>query len=128
MVQQRMGVSRTNAARLVRTESAHMVGEATFKGYEQSGVVKQYQFLATLDTRTSTICQSMDNRVFPLSEKQVGVNYPPLHANCRSTTVAYFDDDDDIGERVARGEDGKYYYVPESMNYKEWYEKYVDAA
>ncbi|MNW43788.1 NAD(+)--arginine ADP-ribosyltransferase EFV [compost metagenome] len=127
MVQQRMGVSRTNAARLVRTESAHMVGEATFKGYEQSGVVKQYQFLSTLDSRTSTVCQSMDNRIFALSEKEVGVNYPPLHSNCRSTTVAYFGDEEP-SERIARDDEGNYYYVPDNMNYEEWYKKYVKGG
>lgn len=127
LIQERMGVSRTNAARLVRTESAHIVGEATFKGYEESGVVAQYQFLATLDNRTSSVCQSMDNKIFKLSEKQVGINYPPLHANCRSTTVAYFGDEEP-SERVAMGKDGKVYYVPSNMNYTEWFEKYVEVV
>lgn len=123
-VQDRMNVSKSNAQRLVRTESAHIMGEATAKGYQESGVVKQYQFLATLDSRTSPICQSMDNRVFDLSDKQVGVNYPPLHANCRSTTVAYFGDEEP-SERIARGKDGKTYYVPADMNYEEWKQKYA---
>ncbi|GIO42483.1 minor capsid protein [Paenibacillus apis] len=127
-VQQRMGVSNVNAARLVRTESAHIAAEATYEGYKASGVVKQYQFLATLDSRTSAVCQSMDNRIFPLSEKQVGVNYPPLHVNCRSTTVAYFDDGEDPGERIARDAEGNYYYVPDTMNYEEWHKKYVKGG
>lgn len=124
VVQDRMNVSKSNAQRLVRTESAHIMGEATAKGYQESGVVKQYQFLATLDSRTSQVCQSMDNKVFNLSDKQIGVNYPPLHANCRSTTVAYFGDEEP-SERIARGKDGKTYNVPSDMNYEEWHKKYI---
>lgn len=125
LMSKRLNVSYSNAARIVRTETAHMVGEATFDGYKASGVVKKYQFLATLDNRTSTVCQSMDLKVFKISEKVVGVNYPPLHPNCRSTTVAYFDDEISVGERIARGEDGKTYYVPVDMTYEKWKEKYV---
>ncbi|MEK5480319.1 minor capsid protein [Paenibacillus sp. FSL R5-0407] len=120
----RFDVSKSNAARLVRTESAHIAAEATYDGYKSSGVVKQYQFLATLDLRTSETCRGMDDRIFSLSDKEVGVNWPPLHANCRSTTVAYFDDEDS-GERIARDLDGTSYYVPENMKYSEWYQKHV---
>lgn len=123
-IEKRLNVSYSNAARIVRTETAHMVGEATFDGYKASGVVKKYQFLATLDNRTSDVCQSMDLKVFNISEKVEGVNYPPLHPNCRSTTVAYFDDEISVGERIAKGDDGKSYYVPANINYEQWYEKY----
>lgn len=120
----RMQVSYSNAVRIVRTESAHIVSEATWDGYKASGVVQKYEFLATLDNRTSPICQSMDLRVFKLSEKQVGINFPPLHPNCRSTICPYFEDDVPT-ERIARGLDGKRYNVPANMSYKEWYDKYV---
>ena len=123
-VRDRFEVSRSNAARLVRTESAHISEEATFAAYRSSGVLKQYQFLAVLDLKTSSICREMDNRIFDLAEKETGINYPPLHVNCRSTTVPYFGDED-VGERIARGEDGKYYMIPDNMSYKQWYEKYV---
>jgi hypothetical protein len=45
---------------------------------------------------------------------------------CRTTTVPYFEDT--AGERAARGEDGKTYYVPSDMKYPEWKEKYVDKG
>lgn len=120
----RMGVSYSNAVRIVRTESAHIISEATWDGYKESGVVQQYQFLATLDNRTSEICQSMDLKVFKLSEKEVGVNFPPLHPNCRSTICPYFEDDVPT-DRIAKGLDGKTYNVPANMSYKEWYAKHV---
>ena len=121
----RMRVSLSNAERLVQTETAFFVGEATAAGYKASGVVHKYEFLATLDSRTSEVCRSMDGRVFALSEREVGVNYPPLHARCRSTVVPYFDDEIDPGERIARDEDGQTYYVPGDISYQQWYEKYV---
>src|SRR5690606_4098893 len=121
----RMRVSLSNAERLVQTETAFFVGEATAAGYKASGVVHKYEFLATLDSRTSDICRSMDGRVFALSEREVGVNYPPLHARCRSTVVPYFDDEIDPGERIARDTEGDAYFVPGDMKYEEWYDEYV---
>lgn len=122
---ERMQVSYSSAERIVRTESSFVTHQATWDGYKASGVVEQYEYLATLDSRTSEICRDMDGRVFRLSEKQVGVNYPPLHPNCRSTVVPYFDDEDDPGERIARDADGEVYHVPGNMTYSEWYERYV---
>ncbi|WP_084213577.1 minor capsid protein [Thermicanus aegyptius] len=122
---ERMGVSLSNAERLVQTETAFFVGEATAAGYKESGVVQKYEYLATLDNRTTQICRSMDGRVFALSEREVGVNYPPLHVRCRSTVVPYFDDEIDHGERIARDERGDTYFVPGDITYERWYNMHV---
>lgn len=119
-----MGTSYYNCERLARTECAHIAGEATLQGYKDRGT-ERYKFDATLDDRTSDICQSLDGEVFYVKEAQEGVNYPPMHPNCRSTTIPYFEPDDidkmfDEAQRVARNEDGELYYVPASMTYKEW--------
>nr|DAE34279.1 MAG TPA: minor capsid protein [Caudoviricetes sp.] len=121
-----MSTAYYNCERLCRTESAHIMGEATLQGYKDRGTEK-YKFEATLDNRTSDICQSLNGQVFKLREAQEGVNYPPMHPNCRSTTVPYFEPDDidkmfDEAQRVARDENGELYYVPESMSYKQWQE------
>lgn len=118
-----MNVSKRAAGRLVMTESAFFANNARERAFRELGV-EEYQFIATLDTRTSEICQDMDLKVFKLSEKQVGVNWPPLHPNCRSTVAPYFEGN--IVERWARHpETGKGYRVPGNMSYKEWYNKYV---
>jgi SPP1 gp7 family putative phage head morphogenesis protein len=124
---ERMQVSYSSAERIVRTESSFVTHQAAWEGYKASGVVEQYEFLATLDSRTSEICRVMDGKVFRLSEKEVGVNFPPLHPNCRSTVVPYFDDEGDPGERIARDSDGGVYHVPGNMTYREWYERYVEG-
>lgn len=118
-----IGVSYSNCERLCRTEMAHIQTEATLQGYKDRGVEK-YKFDATLDNRTSEICKSLDGKVFLLKEAQVGINYPPMHANCRSATTPYFEPDEidskfEESKRVAR-KNGKLYEVPASMSYKEW--------
>lgn len=124
---ERMNVSYSNAARVVRTESSYIANQATADGYKESGIVQEYEYLATLDSRTSDVCQSMDGHVFNLNEKNVGINYPPLHANCRSTVVPYFGDEEP-GKRIARDKDGKTYYVDSDTTYKDWYNKYVKGT
>lgn len=88
--------------------------------------VEKYEIVATLDSHTSDICQDMDGKVFPMSQWEVGVTAPPFHVWCRTTTAPAFEDEfDSIGERAARGEDGKTYYVPADMTYKEWEKAFV---
>lgn len=125
VIADRMGVGYRNAQRLVITEMAHMQSEATFKSYKESGVVQKYEFLASLDERTCDICGPMDGKIFTLAEKEVGVNYAPLHPRCRCDSVPYFDDEIDVGERAARGDDGKTYYVPGNMTYEQWEKAHV---
>ena len=122
-ISDKMGVSKRNAGRLVMTESAWVSSEATKDSYKDLGV-ERYEILATLDTRTSDICQEMDGRVFDMTDYQSGVTAPPFHPYCRSTTVPYFDDMDDF-ERVARDKAGNAYYVPSNMKYDEWYQNYI---
>ncbi|WMJ79547.1 minor capsid protein [Clostridium sp. MB40-C1] len=124
LIADRMNVARNRARTLVNTESSYITSKATFDSYSGSGVVKQYEILATLDLHTSRICREMDGRVFKVSEKEIGVNAPPFHPNCRTTIVPYFDDVIDE-ERIARDSNGKNYYVYGNMSYDQWYDKYV---
>lgn len=124
-IAQRMGVSYSNAKRLVNTETAFFTEQGTMEGYRQSGIVDEFEFLATLDMKTSDICRSMDGKVFEVSEQEVGVNCPPLHGHCRSTTVPRFKDEENPGERFARDKEGKVYYVPGDIDYRKWYNDYV---
>ena len=82
-----------------------------------------YKYVTTLDNRTSDVCQSLDLQVFKVSEAVTGLNYPPMHVNCRSTTSAKFDDA--VYERRARDEKGNTYTVPSNMTYKQWKEQYL---
>lgn len=120
-----MDVSRSNAGRLIMTESAAISSTAQKDCLKDLGV-EQYQILATLDDRTSQICQDLDGEIFDMKDYEVGVTAPPFHPNCRTTTVPYFNDEFTGGEeRAARGEDGKTYYVPADMKYGEWQKQFT---
>ena len=101
------------------TESAYFSSVAQRECYKELDVEK-YDIVATLDNHTSEICQEMDGKTFKMSEYEAGVTAPPFHVRCRSCTCPHFDDEFADGKRAARGEDGKTYYVPADMTYKEW--------
>lgn len=120
-----MDVSEGQAGRLVMTEAAAISSMAKRDCFRELDV-EEFQFVATLDNHTSALCQSMDGKHFKMSDYQIGVNVPPLHCWCRSCTVPYFADEFTEGEqRAARNEEGKTYYVPSDMTYKEWQESFV---
>lgn len=122
----KMNTSKNNAGRLVMTEEAYFSSAAQKDCFESLGV-EQYEIVATLDSHTSDICRSLDGKHFPMKDYQPGVTAPPFHVYCRSTTVPYFDEQFDIGERAARGADGKTYYVPDDVTYSEWKKAFVDG-
>ena len=121
----KMNTSYYNAQRLIRTELNYISNKGSMKAYEESEVVDRYQYLATLDNRTSDICRELDGKIFDLKEGKVGVNLPPLHPHCRSTTIPYFEDNE-IEDRVARDEDGagKSYKLGKDVTFFEWVEQY----
>ena len=120
-----MEVSRSQAGRLIMTESAAISSVAQKDCLKELGVEK-YEILATLDNVTSQICRDMDGKVFNMKDYEVGITAPPFHPNCRSTTVPYFDDEFTEGEeRAARDGDGETYYVPADMKYHEWEKKFA---
>ncbi|HGM3217983.1 TPA: minor capsid protein [Clostridioides difficile] len=118
----RFNVSKSQAKNLIMTESAFFAS-ASRKDCFSDLDVEKYEIIATLDLRTSNICRELDGKIFDMKDYQVGITAPPFHCRCRTTTAPWFEDEE--GYRAARGEDGKTYYVPSSMKYNEWYEKYV---
>ncbi len=124
-IHKRMSVAYSAAKTLVRTETAYIYETATMEGYNACGI-EWYAFLATLDFKTSETCQELDGQRFKVKDAVPGKNYPPMHPNCRSTTVCDFPEEDDkkkLTTRVAKDEGGKAYEIPASMTYKEWRDK-----
>lgn len=128
VISNRFASGAMQARRLVRTESCFVSGELTAKAYKECGI-EHYRFLATLDLRTSETCRSMDGKVFPVSERQQEVNYPPMHPWCRSTTISTISDEElkKMERRAYNPKTGKTEFVPGSMTYGEWYKKYVEG-
>ncbi|WP_262123396.1 minor capsid protein [Anaerococcus sp. Marseille-Q5996] len=111
---------RAAAQRLIITETAYVKNRADMLTYEKLEI-EEYEILATLDTKTSEICQNQDGKHYKLEDAVIGENYPPFHPHCRSTTVKY-DPDTEDRTRIARDKDGKNVTVPYDMKYKEWRE------
>lgn len=117
-----------NARRLVRTESCHIANEMDMKAYKESGI-DTYVFVATLDLKTSAICASLDGKRFKVKDQQPGVNAPPMHPWCRSTTICDISDEElsHMKRRSKNPVTGKTKLVPENMTYEEWHKKYIDG-
>lgn len=128
-IAERFNVGQNDARRLVRTESAFFHNQMELLSYEEADIEK-YIFVAVLDKRTSRICQEHDNKVYDRDKAVPGVNCPPMHPWCRSTTVGYDEDADysKLKRRARNPETGKTELVPADMTYKEWYSKYVDGV
>jgi len=125
-IEERFAVSKHAANRLLRTETTYMANAAEMEAYEEAGI-ERYRFVATLDLRTSEKCRQQDGKVYLVKDARPGVNMPPMHPNCRSTTVAVIDVGEEMNlQRRARDPvTGKTMLVPASMNYQQWYDTYV---
>lgn len=117
--------AKRSMATAIRTSVSHVDMAAQEIFMEQnSDVVKGYRWVATLDHSTSSLCRSLDGRVFLLGDKSAPRK--PAHPNCRSTTVPELDDEFDwLGEGATRSSaDGP---VPQGETYYSWLAK-QDAA
>lgn len=127
-IKKAMNTSLYNAKRLVMTEQAYFTTLGQKDCFNELDV-EEYEIVATLDSRTSETCQGMDGKHFPVKDMQPGVNAPPFHVFCRSTTCPYFNDEFTLDDkRVAKGDDGKWYEVPANMTYPEWKKSFVDGG
>lgn len=123
-IAERFSVSKSQAGRLVMTESAAFANMARKDCFADLGV-ERFVVVETLDNETCSLCGQLDGKVFPMSEYAVGVTAPPFHPWCRGTTAPYFEDLEGLGDRYARDAEGKRYEVPRDMTYEDWKSKAV---
>ena len=74
----RLDADLKNCIRLIHTEHSYFMEQASQKAYDELDIDK-YKILATLDKRTSEICQKLDGEVFNVKDAVIGVNMPPFH-------------------------------------------------
>ena len=133
-IMNRCGVGAFEARRLVRTETTCVANMAELYGYKELDI-DEYEFSACLDSRTSDLCRELDGKVFKRNSAQAGVNLPPMHPFCRSTTLPVLPSEEDLDKELAelgdeigtdvdfdewernlqQGEDGKWRYVAGSV-------------
>lgn len=87
-LEKRFGVSRSNAVRLMRTELARVQTEAQKESYERNGY-EMYEYIA--EPTACPICKALNGNTYSVKDMTVGENAPPMHPNCRCSTVAYMD-------------------------------------
>lgn len=129
-IMNRCSVGAFEARRLVRTETTSVANTAELYGYKELDI-DEYEFSACLDSRTSDLCRELDGKVFKRNSAQAGVNLPPMHPFCRSTTLPVLPSEEDLDKELAelgdeigadvdfdewernlqQGEDGKWRYV-----------------
>ena len=86
VVQGPIRLTRGQARTVVRTAITRYSSVASnLTNKENADVLRGYQYIATLDDRTTQVCSRHDQRVFSLDASYQPM--PPLHWNCRSTTV-----------------------------------------
>jgi SPP1 gp7 family putative phage head morphogenesis protein len=118
---QSTAVANNQVMALVRTSVNKVANTASQQVYEANqDITKKYRYVATLDTRTSSICRALDGQEFEYGKGPT----PPQHFNCRSTTVPVIDYDDlgftppPTGTRAsALGQ------VPANQSYGQWLAK-----
>ncbi len=125
-ISQKLGVAKSNAKRLILTEEARFGSIAQMNSYKEMGI-ERYEILATLDLRTSKICQDMDGMIFFVKDYDIGVNAPPFHPRCRTVTIPYFEDDIKSTRAARDIESDKTHYISSDMTYETWRQKYVNV-
>lgn len=80
-----LDISRRSAQSIVRTATTHVSNQAAQHTWrENANVVKGWQFVSTLDTRTTVTCAALSGSIHPIGEGPI----PPRHIRCRSISIA----------------------------------------
>lgn len=78
------GLNRRGAEAIVRTANTHISSAVSQETYRiNKKVMRGWQFMATLDSRTTVICAGLDGTMYPVGKGP----FPPRHIRCRSTDM-----------------------------------------
>lgn len=112
-----LATNRAHAETVTRTAIQHIANSARAETWAANeDIIDEYQWVSTLDSRTTPLCRDRDGKKFPVGKGPL----PPAHPNCRSTTVAVIKGDfgrflDEESERASV--DGP---VPAGETYYQW--------
>lgn len=113
IAQEYQDISNVRAQNIARSETLRASNFARLEAYKQVEGIKEYEWLTALDERTCPWCNAMDGKTIKIGEsffdqgeeltvknendkdvtisfKEYGVKFPPLHPQCRCTTVPKF--------------------------------------
>lgn len=99
-------VSKHEAKRLLVTEASRVQGDVQLDAIEQAGY-DEYLYIS--EPTACDICKQLDGKHFKIKDREVGVNFYPMHPYCKCSSAAYYDSeqlDKEIAEyRKERGLD-----------------------
>lgn len=75
--------SLSDVKKIVRTEGTAITNAVGLDMFKEEGYT-EYKYSSVIDSRTTPICRSLDGDVFKISQAERGINFPPMHVNCRS--------------------------------------------
>ncbi|UYA98755.1 hypothetical protein P9A53_gp11 [Xanthomonas phage vB_Xar_IVIA-DoCa6] len=88
--------TRREAEMIARTATNHVSTAARQATWDANAdVISGVRWVATLDGRTSPVCQSRDGEVYPIDKGP----RPPAHPNCRSTVAPVLHGEEIMGDR-----------------------------
>lgn len=116
-IMQRFSVGAYQARRLIRTEASYVTNQANLEAYRENGD-ERYEYMAIIDDKTSEICEDLDGEIFLVKDAKVGVNFPPMHPNCRSTTAPVVKTLEEIEDDIDKMIDS--IGAPEGVDPVEW--------
>ena len=135
LMQQTKGISRAHLRTIVDTATKHTMNTAREKFFDanagKDGVIKAYQWLSTLDLRTTIeFCIPRDGKAYTVDKEPIGHSYEwgegpgRIHYNCRSGQTSVLKswkelgiDADEIDGRTRASMDGQ---VSDKVTWAEW--------
>ncbi len=115
-IQQRFSVGFNEARRLIRTENTFVTNQAELEGYNEAEI-EEYSYMAVMDSDTSEQCRELNGKSFKVKNAEPGVNLPPMHPWCRSTTIAKLPGEEELD---ATWDKDMAETVPEGLSFDEW--------
>jgi SPP1 gp7 family putative phage head morphogenesis protein len=93
-VRERFDVTSFEAKRLLITETARVQVEAQKLSYQavSDDEEAEYEYVAVMDGKTTKKCKRLNRKKFKVKNMKPGVNAPPLHPFCRSSTALVLGD------------------------------------
>lgn len=111
---------------LIRTSTNHLATQARSATIQENeDILDGYEWVATLDSRTSLICASRDGKIYPIGNNPERSPKPPAHYGCRSTIVPVVNPEFDLladadERRPFVGPDGRKGQVDGKVTYEQW--------
>jgi len=114
-------ISRRSASAIVRTAVNHTATRAREETYKANDdLLKGVIWVSTIDSRTSLVCMSRDQKVYPIDSGP----RPPAHISCRSTTAPLVKSWRDLGIDADEADPGTRASIdgqlPEKTSYQDW--------